>query len=64
MEDETQNGRRGVFAGFGAIAALTGAALLYFGALPMGIVMLTLGCIGLGWAIGGYGGSGYGGSDS
>lgn len=63
-EDAPGSSRRALLAGFGAVGVVTGVGLLYSRALTMGTIILTLGCLGLGWSIGGFGGTGYGGSDS
>ncbi len=49
---------------FGLAAAAAGVALLVFREVWPGTVVLLVGCLGLGWSIGGYGGGGYGASDS
>ncbi len=49
---------------FGLAAAAGGVALLVIRELGPGMLVLSVGCLGLGWSIGGYGGGGYGASDS
>lgn len=55
---------RGRHAMLSALGLAIGIALLYFRYLWPGLVFLSLGCLGLGWSIGGYGSAGYGGSNS
>lgn len=55
---------RGRHALLGAASLAIGIAFLCFGHLWPGLGFLTLGCLGLGWSIGGYGSVGYGGSNS
>ena len=49
---------------FGLAAAAGGVTLLVLREVGPGTLVLLVGCLGLGWSIGGYGGGGYGASDS
>jgi hypothetical protein len=63
--ESTQSVRiRGRFLLFAAVAIVAGVSLLVLGTFWAGIALLSIGCLSLGWSIGGYGGVGYGGSNS
>lgn len=64
VESSERSGRRGGLALLGAIGIVSGLGLLRFGLVLPGMAVLFVGCVGLGWSIGGFGGGGYGGSNS
>lgn len=64
VESSVTSSRRMALAALGGTLLVVGLALLYFSQLWPGIAVVFVGCICLGWSIGGFGSAGYGGSNS